>query len=48
MVNDWESDMKKLKNCIDYGSSYMLMFDPMNFDRTHSREIFKFLRKCLK
>ena len=48
LINDWESDMKKLKNCIDYGSPYMLMFDPMNFDRTVSRDIFKFIRKCMK
>mgnify|MGYP007069246464 CR=1 FL=1 len=46
MIDEWESDMKKLKNCIDYGNSYIVVFDPANLDRMPSREIFKHLKKC--
>lgn len=37
VVSDWQSDMRKLKNCVDYGSGYLLVFDAMNLDRNISR-----------
>jgi hypothetical protein len=40
--------MKKLKNCIDYGNNYILVFDPMNLDRSISREIYKYLKQLYK
>jgi hypothetical protein len=40
--------MKKLTNCINYGSNYILVFDPMNLDRAPSREIFKYFKMLIK
>ena len=48
MENDWEADLKKLKNCVDYGTTYILSFDPSDFSRSIGRSIFKFIKKLVQ